>query len=644
MGTPKDGRAYQVILVCRVSSPGEGKQDERSLEDQEAMYDRWLDANLGGPYEPTVIAGTGSGELLNRAEYNQLTDLIDTGRYDLVLCEDLGRIVRRIHAHLVCERAEDKRTRLYAINDHVDTASPGWREASIFAAFHHERSNRDTSERIKRTHRNRFANGGCVREPAYGWIKPSGAKHDSELAKDAAAEPIYTEWFRMLEEDEATYADVARWLRSKSIKFPTRRRGVWRDPDGKSVARHTHNRMLKGVRERNNRKSRRINKTGEYKSEKAAPGDLLTRRAPHLAFFDEAYFDRVVAKADAANARFRRSDDPRQDPCLHRSRKVSRYPGRAAVCGICGRTFVWGGHGQTDRMMCNGVRQHRCWNGATFDGPAAAEKVVSAILNEAERLPDFDEGFRRILEDEHGRLDRDRQAALDERRQAMAKVGAEIANIVAFVKAGRAADALTAELDQLEGRQRALAAEIDHLERQPSATFAVPPMQEIREQVRGALAELAVDDDEFARIMCRLVPRMVLFPVCPCDGGKIVLRTTFRIQLANLLPNRRAVEVLRRPLERVLTIDLFESPQRVKFRAPIVAALAAGRTARQAAEACGVTVTAAQRTMALQRKMDSLGIDDPYVPISEPPQDCPKLRGHRHPDYRFESVEGAGTL
>jgi len=80
----------------------------------------------------TVIAGSGSGELLDRDDYQRLIDLVATRRYDLVFCEDLGRIVRRIHAHLVCEHCEDHNTRLYAKNDRVDTAFPNWREASIF--------------------------------------------------------------------------------------------------------------------------------------------------------------------------------------------------------------------------------------------------------------------------------------------------------------------------------------------------------------------------------------------------------------------------------------------------------------------------------------------------------------------------------
>jgi hypothetical protein len=42
--------------------------------------------------------------------------------------------------------------------------------------------------------------------------------------------------------------------------------------------------------------------------------------------------------------------------------------------------------------------------------------------------------------------------------------------------------------------------------------------------------------------------------------------------------------------------------------------------------------------------MDELGITDAYVPVLQPPEDCPKLRRHKHPDYRFEPLPGAGEL
>ena len=71
------------------------------------------------------------------------------------------------------------------------------------------------------------------------------------------------------------------------------------------VGRVTHNWLLKGYRVRNRRKSRR-NSTGKYVSVAAEPGELKLRHTPHLAFFDEAYYDRVIAAVDERNAKYRR--------------------------------------------------------------------------------------------------------------------------------------------------------------------------------------------------------------------------------------------------------------------------------------------------------------------------------------------------
>src|SRR5947209_14881042 len=124
LAPPKNGHGYEILCVSRVSDPKPGKQDERSLDDQEASYREWLQRNLNQPFETTVIARKGSGELLDTIEYQRAINEVATRKYDLVLCEDLGRIVRRIHAHLFCEHCEDCDTRLFSKNDHVDTALP----------------------------------------------------------------------------------------------------------------------------------------------------------------------------------------------------------------------------------------------------------------------------------------------------------------------------------------------------------------------------------------------------------------------------------------------------------------------------------------------------------------------------------------
>ena len=193
----RNGRTVRVLVPCRVSDPT--KQDERSLEDQENQHRRWLQENTDLAVELKVLAGSGSGEWLDRREYLDLIEFVESDKYDLVLTEDLGRIARRIQSHLFCENCVDHEVRLISLFDHIDTAVDGWEDRSIFSAWHHERSNRDTSGRIKRTHENRFAYGGCLSLPIYGYIKKLGAKDDDDVEKDPAAISVYEEWFSRLD-------------------------------------------------------------------------------------------------------------------------------------------------------------------------------------------------------------------------------------------------------------------------------------------------------------------------------------------------------------------------------------------------------------------------------------------------------------
>jgi hypothetical protein len=142
--------------------------------------------------------------------------------------------------------------------------------------------------RVKRTHRNRFMQGGVLACTIYGYVKQPGAKIDAEVPHDPAADAIYKEWFRMLDEENATFADIALYLNTHKVPLPPHARGTSTEWDGKMVARHTFNPILKGMRERNRRKSKRQS-SGKYKSIKAEPNELLQRRVPHLAFFEEAF-------------------------------------------------------------------------------------------------------------------------------------------------------------------------------------------------------------------------------------------------------------------------------------------------------------------------------------------------------------------
>jgi DNA invertase Pin-like site-specific DNA recombinase len=260
------------------------------------------------PWSLEIIASQGSGENLERAEYLDLVER--TAEFDLVLTEDLGRICRRVHAHIFCENAVDVQTRVIAINDHVDTAEEGWELCSYFAVMRHETYNKDTSTRIRRSLRNRFTQGGVVQCMPYGYIKPHPKATDAECYKDPDAERVYREWFHRVVEnviekkEPQSYAEIADWLNAEKIPVgPYVRSDRW-TPE--LVAKVTHNPILKGERRRNERMADRVNKSVRKKSIKARATELLTRHCSHLAVFDPDYYDCVIAALQLRNAKYRR--------------------------------------------------------------------------------------------------------------------------------------------------------------------------------------------------------------------------------------------------------------------------------------------------------------------------------------------------
>ena len=629
----RNGRELIVVGVARISTIN---QDELSLEDQEALYRSWLEAHTELPFRLIMIASQGSGECLDRKESAQLMELVEGGTIDLVITEDLARIFRRVHAHIFCELCEDFDTRLIAINDNVDTARDDWRMHSFFAVFKHESGNRDTAKRIRRSLRNRFNNGGVVQTLPYGYIKPPGAKSDQDVKKAPEAEPIYEEWFSRLERDES-YAEVADWLHQKGVpRGPGCRAKRWTGP---MVARITHNPILKGVRERNKKMSKRVNVTGRHKSIDAPPEELLQRACPHLAFFEPGRYDHLIHKLAVKNARFSAGRKGKGDPRKDRPKKRTRFPGQSIDCGICGRQYVFGGHGQIDHLMCNGARDYACWNGATVDGSLATAVISKAVFSEIEALAGFDSAFLAQVNAEAQKLDKAREAQLHDLGSKLAKVNRQIGNVVEFKRDGDSSPSIRADLGALE-RER-IQLQYQHAEalRTPTTGIVIPSIDELKQLARESFEGLASNSFEFASVMRRLIARITVFPYRLVDGGPIVLRAKFQLDLANLTTDNRLQQALQQPLERTIRVDLFEKPQRVVHREELLVRRQT-MTEREAAHALGITVAAAQRAAALDRMMTSMGLTDGYLRILAPPTDSGRVRRFLHERYRFDPLPG----
>ena len=629
-----NGQTLEALAICRIST---AKQDERSLGDQEALYREYLERHTDLPFRLTVIAGQGSGEALDRKEYLDAVQSVESNRFDLVITEDLGRICRRVYAHIFCELCEDHQTRLIAINDHVDTAREDWRLGSFFAVMRHETYNKDTGQRIRRSQRNRFQNSGMFQSSIYGYVKTPGCTSDADVQKDPNAGPVLDRWFSMLE-DGASYAEVADWLNEKNVKpGPYCRLGKW---DRHMVARVTFNPILKGVRLRNRKVSRRINQTGRRRSVNAPPEELLERHCPHLAFIETERYDRVIDLLNARNGKYRRRKVDGRDPRANVPKKRSRWPGQHIYCGVCGRMFTYGGHGQASHLFCNGARQYECWNSITVDAPLAAQKLSSAVFERIAVLPDWDAEFAAMAREEAEKLQSQSQGRLQEMERDFERLEREIANVLKAVRETGGIPSLFDELRRLETEKDELTRERDRAVRMAPKSAEIPAVAELQAMARNAFRDLAIESPEFARHMKRLIPKIFVFPYRLVDGGHIVLRARFTLDLSSFAPGVLTPAERPSPLRTELIVDLFNPPQREEFRERVCALRSQGATERDVARSCGITITAAQDAARLARIMDEQELTDPYIPVKAPPVDYTKLRRYKSKRYRFEPLAG----
>jgi DNA invertase Pin-like site-specific DNA recombinase len=458
----RDGRVLKCVVVARISTE---HQDLKSLDDQAAKCEAYIRDHFGGDVEFRKISSRGSGEFLDREELFRLEQLIESRTIDVVISEDLSRICRRHRAYDFCELCPDYGVRLIAITDRIDTAVDGWQDSAHIATWHHERSNRDTAERIRRTLNHRFDQGGVVQFTIYGYIKPPGAKSDQDLQKDPEAEPIIREIFRRLEQG-ASYAEVADWLNERGVPpGPYCRRTRW---SRTTVSQFVHQPILKGRRERNRKVSRRENKTGRHKTVKGTPQQLRVRDCPHLAFLDPAYYDHVIQLLDARNAGRCRTANGQPDPRQNVPRKRTAFPGQHALCGICGRLMHWHSTKRLKYLLCSGAAEYRCWNAMYVPGPECAAAIAEAVIQALADMPDFDAVFGELVRRRLADFEGQRAEVREKCERQLRDVSQRLAKLMTVLETAKSSETLLARLKELEQEQSSIRYSLQQLDQEPS--------------------------------------------------------------------------------------------------------------------------------------------------------------------------------
>jgi site-specific DNA recombinase len=628
---PRNGHTLVVGIGARIS--GCQNQKELSLEDQEDNAKDWLKSIYDGPADFRVIATTGKGERLDRPELLQFEAAYRSGKFDIFIFDDLSRLIRGGEATRLLGVGVDHGVRTISIADGIDTVDENWEVDSLNACSENVAHNQRTSMRIKQKTMNRFKKTGATsRRRVFGYIVPPGAKSYDDWQKDPGAEPYILEGARILR-TTLNGAAVADYFRRNHVPVgPYARRGKW---DSTMALRFFRNTILKGMPQRGLMTSVKHHGTGKRSSKKNPNGPNFYA-APHLAFFAAEEFDSLVEALRAANANRRRKKIDGIDPRENVPRKRTIFPGQMVDCGICGRQFVISGG---RHLMCSGAHAYSCWNAASFAASLAADRIAVAICDAIDEFHGFDEEFLARIQEESQKLDSGRDLKLRSLSAEFVTLERQIAHLLNFIKGGDSSSTVRSELQALERDRNRVSLELEKIRTDPSSAAIIPHADEVKRLAGKSFQSLAHDSYEFANAMRRLIGRITVFPYRLCDGGHIVLRARFQLNLAGMLEDDCLKEVLRAPLERTVCVDLFEYPQRVACLAQMLE-LRQTMSECKAAERLKITVTTTQKAAAMHRRMRALGLADPYMPVLGPTDDFGRIRRFRHSRYRFEPLPG----
>jgi hypothetical protein len=628
-----------VGIVARIS--GCASQKEVSLDDQVEHAKEEVMQLYSGTVEYRVIATKGKGEQLDRPELADVRAMIRSCELDLLLMEDVGRLVRGTDAVEVWGLAVDHGTRCIAPNDCLDTADESWEEDLISACRDHVGHNAHTSKRLKKKLMLRFKRLGAATPcPIAGYIKPDNAATFHDWYVDETLKPIVLDAFKLLCE-QLNCSSVADYF--NRVEFPVGpycRNSQW---DGKMVRRYFENAILKGKPERGNMHSVKHYETGRRRSVRNPEGPVSIEM-PHLQIIPELEFDELNALLDEKNSgQGRKPYANGQDPLKGIPRKRTRFPGQHARCWYCGRIFVWGGNGIKENLQCSGSRSWWCWNSTGLNGGLFCQIVIESVVTMLSELDGFDDQFRNIVEEaatgpssmdkaELIRLTKDEQRLKSEEQNLMDAI-AEFGPKPVFGE----------RLRDIEMRRGQLTIRRAQLERIQAVDLKLPAnSQELRQLIETEFLSLATDSYEFGTMMQKIVPDVFVHLVRMIDGGPLYPRVTFRVDLSNAFSELALSDSLNKFLTREFTADAFELPTRAKIREQAVALRARGKTHKQIVELVDVKTSAltVAKALALDAQMSAQGLTSPLVVQSEPPSDTKKMRRHLHPRYSFEPAAG----
>jgi hypothetical protein len=161
---------------------------------------------------------------------------------------------------------------------------------------------------------------------------------------------------------------------------------------------------------------------------------------------------------------------------------------------------------------------------------------------------------------------------------------------------------------------------------------------ELRAAFESKAEGLAIASPEFGDLMRQLTPEFHIYLVRLLDGGHPRPRARVKLDLTGCYSDLAHIPEMSHLLTKIVTLDLFVSPQRERLRQEVVRLR--GMKQRSIANRLSAFQVDVQKAFALDRMMQERGLTSPYEVLLEPPADYRKLRRHKNDRYEFRALEG----
>ena len=285
--------------------------------------------------------------------------------------------------------------------------------------------------------------------------------------------------------------------------------------------------------------------------------------------------------------------------------------------------------------MCNGASEYSCWNSMTIDAAEVANAVAGDIRKLVRSLPSFDDTWATEYEAQRSSMLKTQNTELKRVSTELAKEERSIENLIGALAELGSSPSVLEKIRLGESKVQLLKDRVFQLEQASSQSVALPSLDEIAAVSDRSFENLAVEDQEFGRMMKSVVTEFFVLPYRLADGGHIQPKIVYCASLAPLV-DHPDLELMQ--FDRV--VDLTMSPRRAQILGEVVEMVTSGAKHADVAAELGVFKTEVGYAMRLHRRMKALGVDAPWVPVTNADQVVDYFKRVSNSQFNFKPLEG----